>query len=147
MISRILYTSRSVHPIGHRTDVDILVAAERINRNRELSGFLLRGPRWFAQFLEGPTESLALVFDKIKLDDRHYELAHWDGDPSTDRLFPYWAMGYASVSEAKSKKMLPHLSSPTLGFAQKACTMRSIADTYLQTDQAHILSGSSVSGF
>ncbi|MBY6002422.1 BLUF domain-containing protein [Salipiger bermudensis] len=100
MITQMLYTSLSRHPRGHSSDFDILQHAMQNNRDRGVTGYLLRDTDRFCQVLEGPREVLESLYERIHLDPRHYQIVLRMQRDVAERSFLGWSMGYATLSSS-----------------------------------------------
>lgn len=95
-----LYVSRSrLATAEQEREVDAIVSWSR-GRNAGLgvSGALVFTERNFAQYLEGPEQSVDALMDSIGRDPRHGELQTIYRRPLRERLFPTWALAYAGPS-------------------------------------------------
>ncbi|MBB3349433.1 BLUF domain-containing protein [Sphingomonas sp. BK069] len=84
----LIYTSRA-------NDHD-LVDIQRVSRANNgidgISGLLLAKQGVFMQVLEGPPESVATTFERIRRDDRHSHVEVLSDTAETERAFGHWAM-------------------------------------------------------
>lgn len=99
MIRSILYQSRATTDFPSLVDQDILETAYHRNRADQITGYLVRTPSHYFQYLEGPSAALDALVADIQSDKRHdrFELLQDRTVPS--RRFRNWAMGYHLVSE------------------------------------------------
>jgi hypothetical protein len=99
LIRFILYQSRAATDFPNIVDQDILETARQRNRADQITGYLVRTPSTYYQYLEGPSAKLEALVQDIKSDPRHdrFELLHDGVVPQ--RRFRNWAMGYHLVSE------------------------------------------------
>lgn len=86
-------TSRSDPPATAELE-SILATSRRNNARDGLSGLLVVGGRRFLQVLEGPSEALAIAYDRIKRDPRHFAMVELTRKSIAQRSFPDWAMGF-----------------------------------------------------
>jgi hypothetical protein len=83
-----------------RSDLDaILVAARQFNLEQEITGYLLYDDGHFIQALEGPSERVDALAERIARDDRHQEFHVLCRDPIEVREFADWAMGCFHVDD------------------------------------------------
>lgn len=141
MVHQLLYVSRAVYPMGHRTDIDILTRADERNQQEGLTGFLLRGQKWFCQVLEGQPENIERIYGMIRYDTRHFGLMEWRRGPVEGRLFPDWTMGFASMYETNPQMLFLRLSSSNIDVGEKIALMRTIAEAYLERDPTRDFAG------
>lgn len=102
----LLYLSEAtVHPRPGAVDA-IVATAQRVNPGLGLTGVLLWSEARFAQFLEGPPESLDLLYIRLERDPRHRDLQLLGRWSIVERLFPDWSM--------RSRQMTPRSHWPLL---------------------------------
>lgn len=100
-IERLVYVSECRI---NAADIDEVVAGlVRNSRSRNaclaVSGALLFTGTHFAQILEGPPESIALILSKLRHDPRHSNILVAAHHPITVRLFSEWQMAYHGPSQ------------------------------------------------
>ena len=90
-MKHLIYSSR---PFGfdQNTLNGILVTSIDNNKKGHITGALICRSDLYLQYLEGPTETIDEIFDKIKRDDRHVEVKIIKEGMHSERLFPRWAM-------------------------------------------------------
>jgi len=97
---QLLYVSRSALRLpAEAREVDAIVAWSRA-RNAALgvTGALVFTETHFAQYLEGPDASVALLMNSIRRDPRHADVATIYERPLRHHVFPTWALAYAGPS-------------------------------------------------
>jgi hypothetical protein len=72
----------------------ILWTSRRNNRLHGVTGALMYNFGCFAQILEGSSESLELLFERIQQDPRHTAVTLLTHGPAHERRFERWSMGY-----------------------------------------------------
>jgi len=97
MYKNLIYLSQPINPFGHISDIDILRAAEARNAALDVTGILLRGPRFFCQALEGTAEQVHHLMDMIRKDPRHSDIREFGAVDVPERRFSGWSMAYAEV--------------------------------------------------
>ena len=98
---RLIYTSFRKHTCDDSAIERILEACEKNNPGHGLTGVLLHSEHRFIQYIEGDAVELAVLYDKIKEDDRHTGVNQRSFAPIKNRLFPAWHMGYKDISKDK----------------------------------------------
>ena len=95
MLHRLIYAShlargaeRELSPMLQ----DILTASLRNNLNHRVTGMLIAHDGWFVQALEGPSEGVRAVYERIADDDRHTAPVVLDRGPVETRAFGRWIM-------------------------------------------------------
>ncbi len=98
---RLLYISTA------RTVPDAAMIASILGRSRinnaavGVTGMLVVGGRRFLQTLEGPTDAVFGVFQRIATDPRHFAIVELANEPIETRSFEGWAMGYRPGATAR----------------------------------------------
>jgi CheY-like chemotaxis protein len=97
------------HAVGETTPsdvMDILKVARRINKELEITGVLLYNGGWWLQVLEGSFSAVtSLFFDHIQKDKRHKNVTLLVLDPSTERQFANWDMGFYSTQAQQDSNL------------------------------------------
>ena len=96
----LIYVSVSTLRLPSQADeVDAIVDwSQRRNRELGVTGALVFTEKRFAQYLEGPGESVDAVMESISRDSRHRELDLVFRRPIMRRHFATWALAYAGPS-------------------------------------------------
>jgi len=83
------------------TQIDSIIrVAGRNNRDRDITGGLLFTGRYFAQVLEGPTDTIASTMQAIVADTRHSDITTLSSGPVVARRFRHWSMGFVLAPAA-----------------------------------------------
>ena len=80
---------------------DILEACKRNNPGKDITGVLLHSNYRFIQYLEGSSQQVIDLYDKIRMDNRHKNVVMLAYGPIDERVFPSWHMGYRSVDNVE----------------------------------------------
>lgn len=90
-LMQLVYSSR---PFGFDDTIlsQILMTARRNNANAHVTGCLICRGDLYLQWLEGPPEAVARLYDSILEDDRHLEVTCRLKRTADTRLFGDWAM-------------------------------------------------------
>lgn len=99
MLSSLVYVSTR-NP--NCTDLEIekiLQSCQKNNLGLDITGVLLYSSSHFIQYLEGELKLIYSLYDKIKADDRHSDIALIANKPIENRLFPSWQMGSKKFEE------------------------------------------------
>lgn len=96
----LLYVSRSTIPRERLAmEVANIVAVSRAhNAGAGITGGLVRAGPYFAQLLEGPTDAVKTLMERIDRDPRHTDVSVVRIEASTKRQLPDWSMAYAGES-------------------------------------------------
>jgi hypothetical protein len=94
---QLVYSSTKTPLCNEREIEKILESCRRNNPTKEITGVLLHSSSYFIQYLEGPKEIIEL-YDSIKLDPRHKNIALISYSNLKERVFPSWHMGYRNVT-------------------------------------------------
>ena len=90
-MKQMIYISQ---PFGFDSSVlaGILMQARRNNRRNDITGALICRRDMYVQLVEGPSEAIDTLFDKISHDDRHSNVRVLLSETVPERMFPEWAM-------------------------------------------------------
>lgn len=90
-VFQLIYAS---HPFGFDdlTLAAILSTAQRNNTRDGITGALICREDLYMQLLEGEQDVVEAVYERIRRDDRHGEIAKLFSGQGPARLFPTWAM-------------------------------------------------------
>lgn len=92
MLVHLLYVSEATRPLDSSALDAILRAADKQNRDAEITGVLLYRGGLFAQLLEGPEPAIMKTFERIRADSRHRRVDVLLVQPAVKRIFTRWAM-------------------------------------------------------
>ena len=104
---RIIYASRALRDFEDQELVDLLLRARAANQEHGVTGMLVYAARSFLQALEGDDQGVEVVWDRIRLDDRHTDLRVLADGPAPTRLFSDWSMGFEHLSAEELERTLP----------------------------------------
>lgn len=97
-LSTLTYSSRAVAPMS-AVDLDTLAQAARSrNRIEGITGMVIYDEGCFFQWLEGPAEGLARVWQSVSHDARHTDLEVLGNQQTRTRFFGDWDMKLCSRS-------------------------------------------------
>ncbi|NNE79891.1 MAG: BLUF domain-containing protein [Silicimonas sp.] len=99
VLRRVGYVSLARHPLGDESDRDILLVSRELNAGAEVTGFLFRTGRHFIQVLEGRDRPVMETMERIRRDERHFDMREWTPEWVGNRVFADWDMGYFATAE------------------------------------------------
>jgi hypothetical protein len=99
MLSHLVYVSKRKANCTNLEIENILEACKKNNPDLEITGVLLYSETKFIQYVEGDYKKIMALFDKIKLDKRHENVALISVGPIKEKIFPSWHMGNKMVSQ------------------------------------------------
>ncbi len=88
----IAYASEAVPGLSIDDVDDLTRAAARFNLEAGVTGVLLHDGSRFLQYIEGPDDSINVVYDCILSARSHHELVELGRARISARFFPYWSM-------------------------------------------------------
>ncbi len=97
---RLTYASTSTTDFSPENLLALLKTCRANNGANDITGILIYSHGTFFQVLEGDQAAVESTFETIKKDKRHKDLTLLEKLPITERLFPYWSMGFEQL-EAK----------------------------------------------
>ena len=107
----LLYVSRSTIPREQLAFeiADIIAVSREHNARAGITGGLVRAGDYFAQLLEGPTEAVKTLMERIDRDPRHTDVSVVRIAASNKRQLPDWSMAYAGESTYVANQIAPLL--------------------------------------
>lgn len=121
-MERLIYVSES-RMIKDETEsvlAKIVAGAETRNVELQVTGALLFTGAHFAQILEGPTASIAILLKALERDPRHANLRIVDQAPIRKRKFAEWQMAYSGPSQFVARYVNRLIDADTPFARQKA---------------------------
>ena len=106
----LIYKSTALVAPGSAECRDIVSVSQQTNARLGLTGFLHAEQGIFIQYLEGASEPLWALYERLFLDSRHKDLfllGH--GEIGTPR-FEDWSMGYSDISVMSFTEFLSEVS-------------------------------------
>jgi hypothetical protein len=102
-LEHIIYASAAAQDLGASELAELLHRARIANELAGLTGMLLHtdSDGSFFQVVEGTTDSIDRLLQKLQVDKRHSNLTVIIREPIAERSFAGWTMGFASVSAEK----------------------------------------------
>lgn len=94
----LVYVSSAVRAVSEADLRHLVSRAQQRNRQCAVTGVLLFDSGNFMQYLEGPADGLAAVYQRIRQDRLHTDLIEISNQPPRARLFAQWAMGFRSFN-------------------------------------------------
>jgi hypothetical protein len=102
----LIYGSHAVGETKPSDVMDILKVARKINKELEITGVLLYNKGWWLQVLEGSFSAVtSLFFNHIQKDKRHTNVTLLVLDPTTQRNFANWDMGFYSTQDEQDSNL------------------------------------------
>jgi hypothetical protein len=105
----LLYTSRKTIPAEREsTEIANILAVSRVyNEAAGITGGLINTSHAFAQLLEGPTNAIDDLMERIAIDRRHENVRILRLDVIRDRQLPGWSMAYSGSWTYVAKRVEP----------------------------------------
>ncbi len=104
---RIVYASRALTDFDDSALLTLLTRAREVNGDHDVTGMLVYASRSFLQLFEGGEEQVEVVWDRIRMDDRHSHLRVLYDGPTDTRLFAEWSMGFEHPDHEELERILP----------------------------------------
>lgn len=92
-------SENSIPPLEREREIASIVdTSQRMNDEHGITGCLIVSGRHFAQWIEGPADSLAVLRRNIQRDPRHKLVTDVDEGALIERQFASWSLGYFGSS-------------------------------------------------
>ena len=102
-LATLTYQSRAVQPLSEAELHQLLQSAQARNKAANITGLLIYDNGRFFQCLEGPAQSVEMVWNAIRQDTRHTDVELLGNSPTSKRFFANWDMRLAqSLTPANS---------------------------------------------
>ena len=98
-LRRIVYTSQATEKLNKRGLLDLLHDSRAFNTIDDISGLLMHRKSYFLQIIEGKTDVIDDLLNRLTNDTRHKEIRIITDSNVDHRLFPNWAMGCADFDD------------------------------------------------
>jgi Sensors of blue-light using FAD len=90
----IVYVSTAVQQLNAEDLHKLLEAARRSNHRDGITGMLLYFEGSFIQAIEGPSDRVQQLFERLERDPRHYQVIKLVHERIAQRQFPHWSMAF-----------------------------------------------------
>ncbi|TRX51871.1 BLUF domain-containing protein [Fulvivirga sp. M361] len=94
----LVYSSKRAPHCSDEEIKKILASCKKNNPLENVTGILIHSDNRFIQYIEGDKNILKL-YDKIKEDDRHYNVRLLGYRTIKNRIFPSWQMGFKNIEK------------------------------------------------
>ncbi|WP_425667412.1 BLUF domain-containing protein [Vibrio tubiashii] len=98
-LNKLIYVSTVSDAFSLSSVDEILVAAQRNNGEKGITGILYYNHKYCMQYLEGDKQEVELIYKRILEDNRHYNVLLLDKSALDERRFGCWSMAYLLQSE------------------------------------------------
>ncbi|GAB7086850.1 BLUF domain-containing protein [Marinifilum fragile] len=123
----IVYVSFSKNQLSELELDELLSEIRPKNLKQGVTGLLLYNDEIFIQVIEGKSDTIHDLYDRLQKDKRHTNIVKILEERIDQRSFPNWSMGYQKLSKEESK-VLP-------GFTD-LMTTNDIRESLKQSSQA-----------
>lgn len=120
----------------------VLASSRRFNAQVGVTGALLHHDGAFLQYLEGPEDGLARVWQRVVACPLHHDIQELVCEPMSARQFDRWHMGFAQAPATVLQKLAQaqwrSLSSPLLGLAEPQCALGLLLDFWRRAQRLRL---------
>lgn len=116
----LVYVSQAVQPLSAQTLETLCSKAGELNRSIGVSGCLVHQDGYFMQILEGKSENIEGVMERIRADARHRDIRVVIEGPAHRRLFPDWGMALCDSDRALNRPDFDRWSRRRINFLELA---------------------------
>lgn len=118
MLHHLIYLSRATQPFSDADLLALLTQARHYNASQDISGLLVYGNGQFLQVLEGEEEAVRTLYEHIRRDPRHRDVATFADKDIEARAFPDWGMAFQPLAPQQFQELLGYLPPAELAFEQ-----------------------------
>jgi hypothetical protein len=101
----LIYASAATRPLNAQELGQLLEQSRANNTRLGLTGMLLYADGSFFQALEGPSDVVTALYEKIEHDARHAQVTRIISEPIPRRYFSDWSMGFSNISAQDEAQM------------------------------------------
>jgi hypothetical protein len=134
---RLTYISDRVAPVTDDEIVELALAANRANRQADITGCLWFGTSRFFQVLEGPRGAVDSLYAKIQRDVRHTDVRLLSYALLDSRTFSRWGLAHLKHDDDQSMSDLVHQYAGVVPHAskdkQEHSTLRQLIECFAHT--------------
>jgi len=102
---RLIYSSQAIPTLQPQDLKDILVASEKNNPERGITGLLCYGQPAFLQILEGDRQMVNETYHHIVTDNRHHSPQIIECVPIRKRIFETWSMQAIALNNLSKEQI------------------------------------------
>ena len=109
LMHHIIYLSWATEPFSDEQLQALLQQARRHNTEADITGILVYGNGCFLQVLEGEEPAVRQLYEHIKLDGRHRNVAAYADKAVTQRAFAGWSMAFEAATPQQFDELMGYL--------------------------------------
>lgn len=102
----LIYSSAATHEFTDEELIELLRKARLTNESLGITGMLLYTEGSFFQVLEGDSDAVTQLFQRISQDPRHSQVVTIIQEPIARRSFGDWSMGYTNITSQEVGKIV-----------------------------------------
>ena len=96
-LTALVYVSSATGHLSDQQIDGILASSRRVNAQAQVTGTLLHHDGTFLQYLEGPAEGVARVWERVAVCRMHHSINVLLREPLQARYFDQWHMGFVQA--------------------------------------------------
>ncbi len=146
-IKQIVYSSQAVRAFTEADLAALLEHAQASNLRAGITGVLLHTTGRFVQCIEGPSDAIDDLYERINADSRHADVLTLQETVLPQACFEQWTMGCALVTQAEFLRLNSATwerassdKSQTIWQSPGFVLMRSLWESYKEAGKQHGLS-------
>jgi hypothetical protein len=109
-VQQLVYQSLATVAITPAQLQQLLPAWRAGNHAADITGLLLYGDEGIMQVLEGPSEQVHRVYERIARDPRHYNVCVLADEVVPARAFGEWSMGFVQLDAPNLSRLTGYVS-------------------------------------
>ena len=133
----LVYVSSATGQLGQAQIDRLLESSRRFNASAGVTGTLLHHDGAFLQYLEGPSDGLARVWQRVVACRMHHGITELVREPVPARQFDRWHMGFAqapaTVLQRLAQAQWRSLAGPLLAAPEPSSALALLTDFWRRT--------------
>jgi hypothetical protein len=101
----LVYVSSATRLLSHAELLKLLHTSRSNNQRDQITGVLLYDDGNFLQAVEGPDAAIRALYARLEQDERHHNLRVVIEEPTEERQFAQWSMGFVPQKAIPAKDL------------------------------------------
>ncbi|MDX1452191.1 MAG: BLUF domain-containing protein [Oleiphilaceae bacterium] len=135
---QLAYVSQATAPLDDVQLLEILNISRKNNEQDAITGFLMHCDGNFFQVIEGPSETINPLYDRLLKDVRHHQVTKVMLRNIEQRIFGKWSMAFRSIA-IKESEAIPGFSDFLNGYLAGMSDVPGAHPEFIESDVLGII--------